>query len=447
MQSGNTSAVLSLRGFGLAFGGRVVLSSVNLEVPASGVTSLMGPTGTGKTTLLRTLCGLNESNPNLLSWGLASYAGAPLGAGDRPSLVMQSARLLSSTILQNVLFELPERSGMTLHQQRDLAASLLEHADLPELVDRLQTPVTELPFYLNRLVSIVRVCATDPRMICLDEPTAGLKPDEADRIIDFVGTQSARRAVLSVMHNHRHAQALGGHTALLAGGVIQVADSTEDFFREPSTLVARTFVRTGSCSVPSPQTALRDLDHPARATPLPLAAQDYVSDSLGPNGFLWLKKGRLAGTPRPGVFYDTVYDLKALRRVGVTCLMSLTEHPPAEPAIETDLLRQFGINGLHYPIADMAAPSMETAVSICESLEDLLKRGEVVAVHCRAGLGRTGTVLAAQLIWEGSDAMTALETVRRIEPRWVQSDVQVAFLESFELFLANRNALALSASH
>lgn len=442
MHSGDTSAVLSLRGFGLAFGGRVVLSSVNLDVPATGVTCLMGPTGTGKTTLLRTLCGLNDSNPNLLSWGLASYAGAPLGAGDRPSLSMQSARLLSSTILQNVLFELPEKSLLSLNQQRDLAASMLENAGLHELVDKLQTLVTELPFYLNRLLSIVRVCAANPQMICLDEPTTGLKPDEANRLVEFIRTESDSRAVLAIMHNHRQARALGGQCALLAGGVIQAADSTESFFQSPSTSLAQTFVRTGSCSVPSPHTAEKDLADGAGSAPLPLAAQDYVSESLGPNGFLWLKKGRLAGTPRPGVFYETAYDLKALRRVGVTCLISLTEHPPAEPAIETDLFAQFGIKSVHYPIPDMAAPSMATAVAICESLDTLLKRGEVIAVHCRAGLGRTGTVLAAHLVWEGSDAMTALERVRRIEPRWVQSDVQVAFLECFETSLTGRNKLA-----
>jgi len=52
-------------------------------------------------------------------------------------------------------------------------------------------------------------------------------------------------------------------------------------------------------------------------------------------------------------------------------------------------------------------------------------------VHCRAGLGRTGTVLAAHLIWEGKGSLSALEYVRRIEPRWVQSEAQVKFLEAF----------------
>lgn len=59
--------------------------------------------------------------------------------------------------------------------------------------------------------------------------------------------------------------------------------------------------------------------------------------------------------------------------------------------------------------------------------------GEVVAFHCRAGLGRTGTLLACQLIWSGERAIRAIERVRQINPRAIQSDEQVAFLRAFEL--------------
>ncbi|MDD4958907.1 MAG: hypothetical protein PHS51_06125, partial [Gallionella sp.] len=54
---------------------------------------------------------------------------------------------------------------------------------------------------------------------------------------------------------------------------------------------------------------------------------------------------------------------------------------------------------------------------------------------CLAGMGRTGTILAAYLIWEGQSALDALETARSIEPRWVQSQAQVSFLTAFELAL------------
>jgi atypical dual specificity phosphatase len=53
-------------------------------------------------------------------------------------------------------------------------------------------------------------------------------------------------------------------------------------------------------------------------------------------------------------------------------------------------------------------------------------------------LGRTGTILATYLIWEGAEALSALETVRRVEPRWVQSEEQVAFLERFASMMNER---------
>jgi atypical dual specificity phosphatase len=79
----------------------------------------------------------------------------------------------------------------------------------------------------------------------------------------------------------------------------------------------------------------------------------------------------------------------------------------------------------------MGAPTIDQAIRICETIESVIRNNKVIAVHCRAGLGRTGTILAAFLIWEGTSALDALDTVRGVEPRWVQSDDQVVFLEEF----------------
>jgi atypical dual specificity phosphatase len=86
----------------------------------------------------------------------------------------------------------------------------------------------------------------------------------------------------------------------------------------------------------------------------------------------------------------------------------------------------------------MGAPSVTQAAGLCQQIDRKLQEGEVVAVHCRAGLGRTGTILATYLIWEGAEALSALEMVRRVEPRWVQSEEQVAFLERFASMMNER---------
>ena len=58
----------------------------------------------------------------------------------------------------------------------------------------------------------------------------------------------------------------------------------------------------------------------------------------------------LAGTPLPGIFHDEEYDIRCLRQVEITHLISLTEPPPKELAVNSDLLETYGIGNSHYPI-------------------------------------------------------------------------------------------------
>jgi atypical dual specificity phosphatase len=428
------NAILELDGYGVAFGDRIILSSVNLTVPDRGVTVLLGPGGTGKSTLVRTLAGYNTANPSLRTWGTALYAGEPLGSADLPALVSQSARLMMSSVFENIVHDLPERNNLTPLQQRDLARRLLLRCGLPELVNQLDESVIRLSLAAQRHIAILRLAAAGPRLLCIDEPTTGLGDAESEKLLDYILSESEHHAILVVLHNQEHARCLGGHTALLAGGAIQEAKVSDEFFATPTSRAGKEFIRNGTCAVPAPGTQPEELDSEAApAAPVPEAARNYVSDSFGPRNFLWLKKGILAGTPRPGVFLDTHYDLKALKRVGVTILVSLTQTP-----VDTEELASFGLQHIWSPIPDMGAPGIDQATELCASMEKLIANNEVIAVHCRAGLGRTGTVLASYLIWEGAGALAALETVRRVEPRWVQSEEQVRFLEEFAQAVADR---------
>ena len=121
-------------------------------------------------------------------------------------------------------------------------------------------------------------------------------------------------------------------------------------------------------------------------------------------------------------------DLDRLREIGVELLVTLEE----EPTVPLDALAARGIVSFHFPVVDMAAPAMEDAVRFLERVEGWLRDGRVLAFHCRAGLGRTGTLLAAVLIWRGQGAVEAIETARAVHPRWIQSQEQFAFLEALE---------------
>jgi atypical dual specificity phosphatase len=146
-----------------------------------------------------------------------------------------------------------------------------------------------------------------------------------------------------------------------------------------------------------------------------------------PRGFTWIKQGKLAGTPRPGIVDDVDHDLTLLKLAGLTHLVCLEERR----TVSASLLQSYGITGIFFPIVDMGAPAVEDAAEMCRLLANLIGRGAVVGVHCRAGLGRTGTMLAALLIHGGADALAAVEEIRLLQPKYVQSDAQLEFLAAW----------------
>lgn len=430
-----SSAVLSVEGFGVAFNGRTVLDEVSFELPEMGMTLLVGPSGGGKSTLLRTLAGLNSAHPALDTWGTAKFLGASIDcraaagqepAQPRPALVMQHARFFMDSVRENLVSALPNRGALDRREQTALVISHLIANGLRELVPHLDTDVVALPLALQRRLALVRALLSDPAALFVDEPTSGLEEQDALEIMATLRVQARRRAVLFVTHNQSFARALGGTTLLLAGGRIHERNATARFFERPATELGRQFVRTGGCNVPSPRRvgpASHDetfaKERPVRAT---------RSRFLGPRGFFWAGPG-LGGAPRPGIIDSLEHDLEGLRRLGVELLVTLEEQPTVPP----EVLASYEIRSRHFPIADMSVPDIAAALEYCASIQAELDKGTVVAMHCRAGLGRTGTMLACQLIYQGNSARTALDRLRAINPRCVQSEVQIEFLRRFAL--------------
>ena len=255
--------VLELCEFGVAFGEKIILTSVNLQLPERGVNVLIGPAGTGKSTLLRTITGFNDANPSLRTWGTAMYAGKPLGQGDAPVLVAQNTKLMLANVLENVLHDLPERRSLSKLQQLDVGKRLLVHSGLEELVNDLERSVVDLPLHLQRHLAIARSVAANPKVLCLDEPTTGVEERYSEKLIQYIIQEAQRRAILIVVHNQNHARMLGGNVALLAGGWIHEIGETEKFLTNPASDAGKTFVRTGSCDAPSPNMKPEELSEEA----------------------------------------------------------------------------------------------------------------------------------------------------------------------------------------
>ncbi|WP_374008257.1 ATP-binding cassette domain-containing protein [Delftia lacustris] len=423
--------LLEVESFGVAFGERVILAEVDLSLPVHGITALIGPAGTGKSTLLRSLAGINDGNPRYRCWGQATYRGKALSHASHPALVQQHTRLMQASALQVLADGLRSRGVQPPLDLEDWALALLNAVEFDELRPHLHTPCMDLPPLLQRALAILRGVACNESLLMVDEPTFGLSGYDAFLLLDLLQRVATQRSVLVVLHNLQHVQKVAQQVLLLAGGRIQEATTAERFFVEPASQAGRQMHATGSCALPAPDADIEILaDDVTPPPPLPAIAQlalNAAPESLGPRGFTWVVPGRLAGTPKPGVVHNIDYDLQALSRVGITYLITLTEGD-----LPQDALRRHGLANLHLPIYDREPPTVAQITMLLVHMERLMARGEVLAAHCLAGIGRTGTVLACWLIREGLTAKEALKRVRRIDPRFVQSEEQEAFLQRFE---------------
>ena len=512
-------------GLGASYGPRVILAEVDFALPASGVTALLGPAGTGKSTLLRTLAGLNDVNPRFRRWGQVQCKGQPLGTANQPRLVQQHARLMRANTLDALIEMARQGEQKTPLQWRQWVTEQLQQYGFAELAQVLDSPTMELSTVQQRAVAILREAWARPAVLMVDEPTADLDGYEAFLLLDVIKQIGLHSSVLLVTHQQQHARAVAQQMLLLAGGRIQEAGPMADFLQRPVSAAGQQFVRTGSCHVPMPGTPVHELADdvlpppplpaaavaaiaeclepqkasavleavvqpvvptaaapeaaeekvkaepvadikPEPATPVPVtaelaassvpapvfqprpvsasvlmemqpltASENAVAASRGPSGFSWLVPGRLAGTPWPGVVHDMDADLKALSRCGVTMLITLTEKD-----FPQDALARHGLRNFHLPVYDHEPPTVAQIQMLLARMSAALRRGEVLAVHCLAGLGRTGTVLAAWLVREGLTAEEALRRVRLIDAQYVQSASQEALLHEYENALLQKMA-------
>ncbi|MEO7190243.1 MAG: ABC transporter ATP-binding protein [Vicinamibacterales bacterium] len=217
MSSAAAPLLLETRDVTKRFGGLTALKSLDLQVPAGALYGLIGPNGAGKTTVFNLLTGVYDPTEGQILFqgqrveGKRPYEITRLGM----TRTFQNIRLFSDmTVLENVMTAHHLRSrqwiadaviGTARHHQeerqtRDRALELLRIFDLERLA---HDNATSLPYGSQRRLEIARALATEPKLLLLDEPAAGMNPQEALELMDLIRwiRDEFKLTILLVEHN------------------------------------------------------------------------------------------------------------------------------------------------------------------------------------------------------------------------------------------------------
>ena len=226
-------SLLRVESLGKKFGGLNAIDDLSFAIEPGAVYSIIGPNGAGKTTLLNLLSGVYEPSHGHIFLeehdltGRAPYAYASCGI----ARTFQNLQVFfNMSALENVMV------GRYLHERCGLASALLrsprlrraEHACREEaaelmryvgLQDYLSASADAMPYGALKRLEIARALATQPKLMLLDEPAAGLNPTEALELDDLIGRLTGRGVtVVLVEHNMRLVMGVSDHILVLDYG-------------------------------------------------------------------------------------------------------------------------------------------------------------------------------------------------------------------------------------
>lgn len=187
--------ILSVEDVHQHFGRFAALSGVSLQVPEGRLTALIGPNGAGKTTFYNVVSGRYRPTSGKVIFQGRDVTGLPphrlcaLGLGRSFQITNVFSQL---TVLENVLVPLVIKGGgafcfwRPLKRDRALEQAAMKVLAMVGLEDKAHVGVHELPYGDKRLVEMAIALAPAPRMVLLDEPTAGMNPEETEHMIRLI---------------------------------------------------------------------------------------------------------------------------------------------------------------------------------------------------------------------------------------------------------------------
>jgi len=251
---GREAALLDVRGVTRHFGGVVALNHVDLRVPGGAIVGLIGPNGAGKTTFFNVVTGLVRPDEGRLEFAgrslLRLRPNAIVGRGI--ARTFQSIRLFAHmSVLDNVLVGehcrldagvggavlRPARVIAEERRARERARELLHFVGLLGKSDEL---ARNLPYGDQRRLEIARALATEPRLLLLDEPTAGMNPRETEALTGLIGLlrRDLALSILLIEHDMEVVMAISDRISVLDYGTLIAEGTPAEIQRHPRVIEA-----------------------------------------------------------------------------------------------------------------------------------------------------------------------------------------------------------------
>lgn len=235
-----TENVIEIENLSKAFGDQKVLEDINLTIKDNEIVAIIGPSGTGKSTFLRTLNYLNEPTTGKITVGDATVDAQSYSKSQVQKLRMQSSMVFQNynlfknmTALENVMESLVTVRNISKKEARETALEQLEKVGLLERKDAYPS---QLSGGQQQRVGIARALAVDPKVLLFDEPTSALDPMLVSEVLQTIKTlvETDHTTMLLVTHEISFAKEVASRVIFMNEGRIAADGTPDEILTNPS---------------------------------------------------------------------------------------------------------------------------------------------------------------------------------------------------------------------
>ena len=243
MNANNNIAAIRVRSLSKSFGEQKVLDGVDLEVRRGETLAVLGRSGTGKSVLLKLIIGLQKPDGGEVEIDGKQITGMSIDEINNVRktvgfLFQQAALYDSLNVEENVAFPLRRHESMSGSERRDRARDLLARVGMKAAVEKMPADISG---GMKKRAGLARALALQPKILLLDEPTAGLDPITASEIDDLIRELQQERQISSIVvtHDLRSVKRVADHVAMLDEGRIVIEGTLEDLRQSDNPMVSK----------------------------------------------------------------------------------------------------------------------------------------------------------------------------------------------------------------